>query len=236
MPMMFKPSKKLSPKAKGLLMAGGFWLFIFVLLVVSLLAVSRENKALKDNVQNLKTEVGELKSSLQDAGERLAFGDGPEAAEKEEVKPVNRIGLVATPGETRLTVSTPDGWALSGENKLKSGELVVLVQSEEIDLLTLDNYKVTRVVDSFTLSGGQTAFVTFIRTSSGNQGYLGLSFCNPDVGAACSYKGIDGKFVFVLAHSFKEGDQFLRDVDFDSEEGVRLLESFKIMMRSLEIS
>jgi hypothetical protein len=54
--------------------------------------------------------------------------------------------------------------------------------------------------------------------------------------AACSYRGKDGKFVFILGHGFKEGDQFVRDMDFSTAEGIRLLTDFKVMVKSLEIS
>ena len=91
------------------------------------------------------------------------------------------------------------------------------MQSEDLDLLTIPNYKVDRVVDSFVLESGQPVFLIFIKTTEENRGYLSLSFCNPETGSACSFRGKDGKFVFILAHGYEDKDQFVRDMETIAE-------------------
>ncbi len=190
----------------------------------------------------LNRKVSSLQYDLRSIGERLsgkAAEDEKAKKEKEgQAQPqnLNRIGLIATPSDTALTVDTPAGWELVGENRLKSGGSTVAVQAEDIDLLSISNYQVTRTVESFTLKSGVTVFLVFIKTTDDNKGYLSLSFCNPDVGQACSFRGRDGKYVFILAHGYKEQDQFVRDMDFNTAEGIKLITDFKTMMKSLEIS
>ena len=76
----------------------------------------------------------------------------------------------------------------------------------------------------------------FIKTTEENRGYLSLSFCNPETGSACSFRGKDGKFVFILAHGYEDKDQFVRDMDFNTADGILLLNDFKVMMKSLQLN
>jgi len=195
---------------------------------------------LRAEKNELNGKVSTLQTDLKSIGERLSGKAAADEKAKNEnsqnqVQALNRIGLIATPGETTLSVDAPTGWELQGENRLRSGGSTVAVQSEEIDLLSLSNYQVSRTVESFTLKSGQTVFLVFIKTTEDNKGYLSLSFCNPDVGLACSFRGRDGKYVFILAHGYKEQDQFVRDMDFNTVEGIKLITDFKTMMKSLEI-
>lgn len=210
------------------------------LCTVVILSLRESNKKLSLEKGELGGKVSSLQADLRDIGERLSGKTTQKEAEKKEdagqAPALKRIGLIATPGETGLSVESPDGWELVGENRLRNGGATVVVQSEDIDLLNIPNYQVARVVDSYILASGQSVFVVFIKTTEDNRGYLGVSFCNPDVMAACSYRGKDGKFVFILGHGFKEGDQFVRDMDFSTAEGIRLLTDFKVMVKSLEIS
>ena len=144
--------------------------------------------------------------------------------------------MVATPGETVLNIDIPEGWESVGENRLRHGKTTVAVQSEDLDLLTIPNYKVDRVIDSFVLESGQPVFLIFIKTTEENRGYLSLSFCNPETGSACSFRGKDGKFVFILAHGYEDKDQFVRDMDFNTADGILLLNDFKVMMKSLQLN
>jgi len=231
-----KPRNKLSPRE---LILVGIIAFLAILLVVfsgGFLILRSTGLRLKTENTELSGKVSTLQGDLQDIGERLS-GLSKTSVDPTTPAPVlNRIGLTAIPGDTQLTVDTPEGWELVGQNRLKSGESTVAVQSQDIDLFTIPNYKVTRAIESFQTKSGQTAFLVFIQVSSENKGYLSVSFCNPETGSACSYRGDDGKYVFILAHAIKEGDQFARDMDFNSAEGIKLLTDFKIMMKSLEIS
>lgn len=232
-----KPRNKLSNRELVLLGIIGFLATMLAVVSMAVLILRSTGLKLKTENNQLSGKVSTLQGDLQDIGERLSGLSTVKSADSTEPAPVlNRIGLTAIPGDTQLSVDTPSGWELIGENRLKSGESTVAVQSEDIDLLTIDNYKVARVVEPIQTKSGQTAFIVFIKVSSDNKGYLSLSFCNPDTGAACSYKGKDGKYVFVLAHAIKEGDQFARDMDFNSAEGIELLTDFKVMMKSLEIN
>jgi hypothetical protein len=232
-----RPRNKMSNRE--LIMLGVIAFLATMLAVVSMAVLILRSTGLKLKTENsqLSGKVSTLQGDLQDIGERLSGLSTVKSADPTEPAPVlSRIGLTATPGDTQLTVDTPEGWELVTENRLKSGGSTVTAQSEDIDLLTIDNYKVARVVEPIQLKDGKTAFVVFIKVSSDNKGYLSLSFCNPETGAACSYRGIDGKYVFVLAHAIQEGDQFARDMDFNSAEGIKLLTDFKVMMKSLDIS
>lgn len=232
-----KPRNKLSNRELVMLGIIGFLAAMLAVVSMAVLILRSTGVQLKVENNELNGKVSSLQSDLRDIGERLSGLSTAKSADPAEPAPIlNRIGLTATPGETQLSVDTPEGWELVGENRLKSGESTVAVQSESIDLLTIDNYKVARVVEPVQTRSGQTAFVVFIKVTSENKGYLSLSFCNPDTGAACSYRGADGKYVFILAHAIKEGDQFARDMDFNSVEGIKLLTDFKVMMKSLEIS
>lgn len=232
-----KPRNKLSNRELVMLGAIGFLATMLAVVSMAVLILRSTGLKLKTENNQLSGKVSTLQGDLQDIGERLSGLSAVKSADSTEPAPVlNRIGLTAIPGDTQLSVDTPSGWELIGENRLKSGESTVAVQSEDIDLLTIDNYKVARVVEPIQTKSGQTAFIVFIKVSSDNKGYLSLSFCNPDTGVACSYRGKDGKYVFVLAHAIKEGDQFARDMDFNSAEGIKLLTDFKVMMKSLEIN
>ena len=232
-----KPRNKLSNRELVLLGVIGFLATMLAVVSMAVLILRSTGLKLKTENNQLSGKVSTLQGDLQDIGERLSGLSTVKSADSTEPAPVlNRIGLTAIPGDTQLSVDTPSGWELIGENRLKSGESTIAVQSEDIDLLTIDNYKVARVVEPIQTKSGQTAFIVFIKVSSDNKGYLSLSFCNPDTSVACSYRGKDGKYVFVLAHAIKEGDQFARDMDFNSAEGIKLLTDFKVMMKSLEIN
>ncbi len=222
----------------------GLYLILFCCLLIGLSAVvviglRRSNKKLSLEKDELSGKISLLQGDLRDIGERLSGKPVKQDEQKQaegQAPVLKRIGLIATPGETALSVEVTDGWELLGENRLRNGGATVVVQSEDIDLLSIPNYQVARVVDSFILNSGQSVFVVFIRSTEDSRGYLGVSFCNPEVTAACSFRGSDGKFVFILAHGYKEGDQFVRDMDFSTAEGIRLLTDFKGMVKSLEIS
>ena len=220
----------------GLLFLG----LVIGLCVVLILGLRESNKNLSLEKDALGGKISSLQGDLRDIGERLSGKvvqkEDDKQQEVAQAPVLKRVGLIATPGETALSVEVPEGWELLGENRLRNGGATVVVQSEDIDLLNIPNYQVSRVVDSFILSSGQSVFLVFIKSTEDNRGYLGVSFCNPDVMAACSYRGKDGKFVFILGHGFKEGDQFVRDMDFSTAEGIRLLTDFKVMVKSLEIS
>lgn len=231
-----KPRDKLNNRE--LLMLGVIAFLAIMLAVVSMAVLILRSTGVRLKTENnqLNGKVSGLQGDLQDIGERLSGLSTVKSSDQSKPNPIlNRIGLTAIPGDTQLNVDAPEGWELVGENRLKSGESTVAVQSEDIDLLTIDNYKVARVVEPIQTKSGETAFIVFIKVTSDNKGYLSLSFCNPDTSAACSYRGKDGKYVFVLAHAVKEGDQFARDMDFNSAEGIKLLTDFKVMMKSLEI-
>lgn len=231
-----KPRNKLSSRELVLIASIAF--LATMLAVLSCAFLILRSTGLKLGVENveLNGKVSGLQADLKDIGERLS-GLSKTTTDPTAPAPVlNRIGLTAVPGDTQLTVDTPEGWELVGENRLKSGESTVAVQSESIDLFTVPNYKASRTIESFQTKSGQTAFLVFIQVSSANKGYLGVSFCNPETGSACSYRGDDGKYVFILAHAVKDGDQFVRDMDFNSAEGIKLLTDFKVMMKSLEIN
>lgn len=231
-------------KLRKIEVVGIYGLILCVLLIslcgVAIAGLKDSNKKLNSDKEVLNGKISTLQGDLRDIGERLSGKTQQQAEEKQQesgkVAVLKRIGLIATPGETGLSVEVPDGWQLEGENKLRNGASVVVVQSEDIDLLSIPNYQISRVVDSFILADGRSVFLVFIRSSDDNRGYLSLSFCNPDVMAPCSFRGKDGKFVFILAHGFKEGDQFVRDMDFSTAEGIRLLTDFKEMVKSLELS
>lgn len=232
-----KPRNKLSNRELVMLGAIGFLAAMLAVVSMAFLVLRSTGIKLKTENNQLNGKVSTLQADLQDIGERLSGLSTVKSTDSNQPAPVlNRIGLTATPGETQLSADTPEGWELVGENRLRAGGSTVVVQSEDIDLLTIDNYQVTRVVEPIQTRSGQTAFVVFIKVSSENKGYLSLSFCNPETGAACSYRGGDGKYVFMLAHAIEEGDQFARDMDFNSAEGIKLLTDFKVMMKSLEIS
>jgi hypothetical protein len=205
-----------------------------VLLRRSAQKLNADNEALSGKVASLQGDLREIGESL--SGKTKSTDQVELATGQTEVPILNRIGLIATPGETAISVDTLAGWELVGENRLRKGGATVAVQSEDIDLLKIPNYQVSRIVESFTLRSGLTAFLVFIKTTEDNKGYLSVSFCNPDIGAACSFKGKDGKFVFILAHGYKEQDQFVRDMDFNTVEGIKLLGDFKVMLGSMEIS
>lgn len=231
-----KPRNKLSQRELVMIGIIGFMAGMLVVVSLAFLILRSTGVKLKTENTELSGKVSSLQGDLKDIGERLSGLSKTGTTDPNTTTPVlNRIGLTATPGDTQLTVDTPEGWELVGENRLKSGESTVAVQSESIDLFTVPNYKATRTIESFQTKSGQTAFFVFIQVSSENKGYLSISFCNPETGSACSYRGSDGKYVFVLAHAVKEGDQFARDMDFNSVEGIKLLTDFKIMMKSLEI-
>lgn len=231
-----KPRNKLS--SRELVFVGIIAFLATMLAVISMAFLILRSTGIKLKVENneLNGKVSGLQGDLKDIGERLSGLSNVSADPTDPAPVLNRIGLTAIPGETQLTVDTPEGWELVGQNRLKSGESTVATQSESIDLFTVPNYKVGRTIESFQTRSGQTAFLVFIPVSSENKGYLSVSFCNPETGSACSYRGSDGKYVFVLAHAIKEGDQFARDMDFNSAEGIKLLTDFKVMMKSLEIS
>lgn len=231
-----KPRNKLS--GRELFLVGLIALLATILVIISTAFLVLRSTGMRLRAENsqLSGKVSGLQSDLKDIGERLSGLSKAQVDSGSPTKTLNRIGLTATPGETQLTVDTPEGWELVGQNRLKLGESTVAVQSQDIDLFTVSNYKVGRTVESFQIKSGQTAFLVFIPVSSESKGYLGLSFCNPETGAPCSYRGGDGKYVFVMAHAIKEGDQFARDMDFNTVEGIKLLTDFKLMMKSLEIS
>lgn len=232
-----RPRNKLSNRELVMLGTIGFLAMMLAVVSMAVLILRSTGLSLKAENGQLSGKVATLQGDLQDIGERLSGLSTDKSADPAEPAPVlNRIGLTATPGDTQLTVDTPEGWELVGENRLRAGGSTVVVQSEEIDLLTIENYQVARVVEPVQTRSGQTAFVVFIKVSSENKGYLSLSFCNPETGAACSYRGADGKYVFMLAHAIEEGDQFARDMDFNSAAGIKLLTDFKVMVKSLEIS
>lgn len=232
-----KPRNKLSNRELVMLGVIGFLATMLAVVSMAVLILRSTGIKLKTENNQLNGKVSTLQGDLQDIGERLSGLSTVKSTDSNQPVPVlNRIGLTATPGETQLSADTPEGWELVGENRLRAGGSTVVVQSEDIDLLTIDNYQVTRVVEPIQTRSGQTAFVVFIKVSSDNKGYLSLSFCNPETGAACSYRGGDGKYVFILAHAIEEGDQFARDMDFNSAEGIKLLTDFKVMMKSLEIN
>jgi hypothetical protein len=229
--------KKLSKK--DYIFASVVLFLVFIILLLSMVILVLRSTGIKLNAQNreLGGKVSSLQNDLKDIGQRLS-GLSNEETEDEtvEARPLERIGLVASPGETSLVLDVPEGWSLLGDNRLVAEGATVFAQSEDIDFLTLSNYKVTRLVEPVNLKSGQTAFIVFIQSSSENRGYLSLSFCNPEVGEACSFKGRDAKFVFILAHGFERDDAFVRDMDFNSADGIKLLTDFRVMVQSLEIS
>lgn len=234
---LVKPHVKLSKKDLVLLTIIFCLTSLLILSSLSILVLRSTGLKLRAENNDLNSKVGSLQGDLKDIGQRLSGLSSEEVKESEEQKQVvlSRIGLVATPGETSVTVDAPEGWSLVGENRLTNGGATVAVQSEDIDLLTIPNYTVARIIDVYQIKSGQTAFIVFIKTTGENKGYLGLSFCNPETGAACSFKGGDGKFVFILAHGYRERDQFVRDMDFNSVEGIKLLTDFKTMVRGMEV-
>jgi hypothetical protein len=238
MQSLIKTSKKLSKKDYIFIAILALMSFIIVLLSLAILVLRSTGLKLREDNSGLKGKVSTLQGDLKDIGQRLS-GISGEVKENDTSKSapikLTKTSLVATPGESKLSFETPEGWTLAMENRIRSGNTVVGAQSEDIDLLTIPNYQVSRVVESFTLKSGRTVFLVFIRSSDDNQGFLSLSFCNPDVGQACSFRGSDGKYVFILAHGFQDGDQFVRDMDFNTAEGIKLLTDFKVMMKSLEI-
>lgn len=239
MQSLIKTSKKLSKKDYVFVAILALMSFIIVLLSLSILVLRSTGLRLREDNSGLKGKVSTLQGDLKDIGERLSgISSQSKASEDSAPAPIKltKTSLIATPGESKLSFETPEGWTLSSENRIRSGNSVVGAQSEDIDLLTIPNYQVSRVVESFTLSSGRTVFLVFIRSSDDNQGFLSLSFCNPDVGQACSFRGADGKYVFILAHGYEDGDQFVRDMDFNTAEGIKLITDFKVMMKSLEIS
>lgn len=231
-----KPRNKFS--SRELFLVGVIALLATMLVIISAAFLILRSTGVRLRAQNdqLSGKVSGLQGDLKDIGERLSGLSKAQVDSGSSAPTLNRIGLTATPGETQLAVDTPEGWELVGQNRLKLGESTVAVQSQDIDLFTVPNYKVGRTVESFQIKSGQTAFLVFIPVSSESKGYLGLSFCNPETGSPCSYRGADGKYVFVMAHAIKEGDQFARDMDFNTVEGIKLLTDFKLMMKSLEIS
>ena len=233
-----KPRNKLTKREIVLVSICAFLASLLVVISLSFLILRSTGLKLRTENNNLNVKVVNLQGDLKDIGERLSgLSDKKVSNTDTNNSPVlNRIGITAVPGDTQLTVDTPSGWELIGQNRLKSGESTVSAQSESIDLFTVSNYKATRTIESFLTKSGQTAFLVFIQVSSENKGYLSVSFCNPETGSACSHRGSDGKYVFILAHAIKEGDQFVRDMDFNSVEGIKLLTDFKVMMKSLEIS
>lgn len=235
-----KPRNKLTKRETMLVFVCGILASLLVLVSLAFLILRSTGLKLSSENNELNGKVVSLQDDLKDIGERLSGLSKEEVVSREGENNsdivLDRIGITAVPGDTQLTVDTPTGWELVGQNRLKSGESIVSAQSESIDLFTVSNYKVSRTIESFLTKSGQTAFLVFIQVSSENKGYLSVSFCNPETGSACSYRGSDGRYVFVLAHSFKEGDQFVRDMDFNSVEGIKLLTDFKVMMKSLEIS
>lgn len=234
---LIKTSRKLSKKDYIFIVVVGLLSFIIVLLSLAILVLRSTGLKLRSENVNLDTKVSTLQGDLKDIGQRLSGATGDDETEDSvEQVPLTRNVLIASPGESTLSLDTPAGWVLSSENRIRSGDSVVGAQSEDIDLLTIPNYQVSRTIEAFTLKSGQTVFLVFIRSSDDNQGYLSLSFCNPEVGVPCSFRGADGKYVFILAHGFKDGDEFVRDMDFNTVEGIKLLTDFKVMMRSLEIS
>ena len=233
-----KPRNKLTKRELILVCIIAFLTSLLLLVSLAFLILRSTGLKLRSENTQLGDKVVSLQGDLKDIGERLSglSSKNSDTASTEPGLVLNRIGLTAVPGDTQLTVDTPEGWELVGQNRLKSRESTVSAQSESIDLFSVPNYKATRTIESFQTRSGQTAFLVFIQVSSENKGYLSVSFCNPETGSACSYRGDDGKYVFVLAHAIKEGDQFVRDMDFNSAEGIKLLTDFKIMMKGLEIS
>ncbi|MDQ5913402.1 MAG: hypothetical protein QG623_20 [Patescibacteria group bacterium] len=238
MKAFLKPSIKLTKRELVGLAIISMLTFSLILVSMMVLVLRSTGVNLKEENRALDTKVSSLQGDLRSIGEKLsgianeADDTGPATA----VTPLTKNVLIATPGESTLSLDTPAGWVLSSENRLRSGDSAVGAQSEDIDLLTIPNYQVTRVVESFTIKSGQAVFLVFIRSSDDNQGYLSLSFCNPDIGTPCSFRGADGKYVFILGHGYQDGDQFVRDMDFNTAEGIKLITDFKVMMKSLEIS
>lgn len=221
-------------------------LVLLIVLTISGLVMGSLKKA-NTNLERSKDELGlkvsTLQKDLEDIGKTLSglkvknesakSEDGSGASESSNLK---RVSVIAVPGETVLNLEVPEGWESVSENRLKHEKSTIAVQSEDLDLLTIPNYQVDRVVDSFVLESGQPVFLVFIKTTEENRGYLSLSFCNPETGAPCSYRGQDGKYVFILAHGYEDRDQFVRDMDFNTAEGIKLLNDFKVMMKSLRLS
>jgi hypothetical protein len=239
MKSLIAPSKKLTRREYILVAIIGSLSFFIVLLSLSLLVLRSTGIKLRAENNQLGGKVTNLQNDLREIGENLSGLSSANEVQEEEVEEVklNRIGLLASPGETELSLDAPSTWKLLGENRIISDYTTsLLAQSEDVDFLNLSNYKVSRVVEPVSLKSGQNAFIVFIETTSKNKGYLSLSFCNPDVSEPCSFKGRDGKFVFILAHGFEEGDAFVRDMDFNSVKGIKLINEFKAMVKSLEIS
>jgi hypothetical protein len=243
MKRILKERKKLGKKGKATV---GLVLVLMTLLVIGLVdtfVTSRQNRDLESKNAELEAKVNSLQESLRRLSEearvardsmvRPSSNSGGTNDGSSEV--LARMGLIASPSETRVMVDAPAGWELTGENTLKKGGVVMGVQSEDIDLFSVSSYSKTKLLDTFNLPSGQTVYLVMIQPLESNSGYLSLSSCNPEVGPACSFKSIDGKFIFILAHSYQTGDQFVRETDFNSNEGANLIKDFKVMMRSLEI-
>jgi hypothetical protein len=237
-------TQKRPSRRELILMVAVFGLLSFLSISALIIGAQKKtNRDLKKAGAESELKVADLQKDLENIGKTLSgLKIKNEGAENEggvqapETSNLRRIAMVATPGETVLNIDIPEGWESVGENRLRHGKTTVAVQSEDLDLLTIPNYKVDRVIDSFVLKSGQPVFLIFIKTTEENRGYLSLSFCNPETGSACSYRGKDGKFVFILAHGYEDKDQFVRDMDFNTADGILLLNDFKVMMKSLQLN
>jgi hypothetical protein len=239
MKSLLKPRRKLNTKDYVLIGIIALLSFMIVLLSLAVLVLRSTGIKLKAENGDLGKKVSSLQNDLKSIGENLSGLSSDKLDEGgsnqfEEIK-LNRIGILASPGETELSLDASSEWRLLGENRLVTDSATFFAQSEDVDLLTLSNYRVTRIIEPVTVKSGQNAFMVFIESTSSNKGYLSLSFCNPEITAPCSFVGRDGKFVFILAHGFEEGDAFVRDMDFSSVKGIKLITEFKSMMKSLEI-
>ena len=243
MKSLFRQHHKLTKREKVSLSLALLLLLLFSIGIFDIFGTSRKNKQLREANTQLEQKVTALQSDLERLSKEVGdskneiTGQVNMAANNEAPK-LSTLSVTVPETNLKIDLETTEGWELASENKLSKKDARVAFQADEIDLLALQNYKVGKVIDSYTLKSGKVAYLVFIPQGSANNqtsGYLSVSFCNPDLSTPCSYKDENGKFIFILAHAYQEGDQFVRDMDFNSPSGNMLLSDFKVMVQSLSL-
>ncbi len=131
-----------------------------------------------------------------------------------------------------VTLRLPTGWTVIGGPEIVktigATKFMINVQITEDDYLQGNYGGKATVVKTVTDSAGKTLYV--IKTADS---YIALSSCSPENGDGCSLSQ-KGKPLLVLMHTYQSGDQYVREIDFNSKDTAQAIADFETMVEGIK--
>ncbi len=186
----------------------------------------RQVQELDKQVQDLSKKIAELKQSESNTP---AASTPTKSAEKKTTL------VITDPTNNKTTVDASlilaSGWmVMNGDSQLDksiSGTTYRIgYQITESDYLKGSYGGDATILKTVKLADGTTAYV--IKTTD----YVALSSCAPVNGKGCSFT-VDGSTVLVLMHGYQKGDQYVRELNFNTAATNTAIAEFETMASTL---